>query len=263
MPRHPINVISLLAILNFVVFEEQNNTSKILVKDFYQAGVTVSKDFKKCTGDDKVGNCATIALIKASIAQFGSLNNIYSDIQFEPNGTINFIFSDGVKLNVTMAERKVAGKLGGFGKNRTSKNSIYLDSAIMMYASICKRVLLEKKIKCVKNFDKAVQYINSGYPTKNVYKLLGFDSVNVKFSDIKNHKAVIAWCRAHAAYINYGTQDCFGYNKEIRIVKRGSRKVYQMRNSRTYDDISGAYILTKDKSAASNNSKKITIVRLK
>lgn len=246
-------------LLSFTInaLHAQSDVPRILVEDFYQAGVTVGEDFKKCTGDDKVGNCATIALIKASIAQFGSLNNIYQEIRFNPDSTIHFTFNDGVELDVTVEERRIAGKLGGFGRNRTTRSSIYRDSAIMMYASICKRILLEKlkdKSKCVTNFDKAVRFINSGYNTGNVYKLLGLDSIRVRFADIRNHEAVIAWCSAHAAYINNGTQDCFGHSKEIRSVKRGRRQVYQMRNSVAFDDINGAYILTKAKSTAFINT---------
>jgi len=219
-----------IALQSFASPAQEAGINNLLITDFHQGKVTTTDEFGKCIEDNVPGNCVAIALIKAALAEFKTVANIYKSYTVQ-NGIISIEFADGFKVTINQEEIDIVKNLAGI---QHAANSVYYDSAVIIYASICKRVLLDnnifiKKRSCIKNFANAVEYINWGYPTVNAYGLLGLKQ---QFLDIRKLSAepnAIIWCTAHAAYCTYGNQDLLGqpivlHNKRMRNLKRFDRK---------------------------------------
>lgn len=194
----------------------QNELSKHLVTDFGQTFVTVSPSFEKCSGDGNKGNCATIALVKASIAQFKTLNNIFKEFK-SVGDSLYFKFNDNIEASISRQDIDTVIKYSGIVD---LSNSIYFDSAMIVYTAICKRVFVTKQLllrgsgynnpDCIITFRDAVDYISSGYPTATVNELLGFKMDILSISNIPSEPALIINDAAHAAFCSNGIQDISG-----------------------------------------------------
>jgi len=210
-----------------------------IISDFYQGSVVVSKETQKCLKDNVLGNCVTIALIKSALVEFGSIEKIFTSYA-ESKGTISCTFFDGLKLTVSKSEIKTVEKICGIKFKRKAK---YYASAVKLYSIIAKRVLLRKdnySKKCIHNFKNAVEYLNSGFPTKKAPELLALSKKKIKRKKIKKYKSVIIWSSAHAAYCSYGGQDVAGKRKKIKNIL-GVRWMKNLRGIGA--PVSGAYIL--------------------
>ncbi len=231
-------LISLLLIITACYsssFAQPGSMNQALITDFSQGLVKVSKEFQKCSGDHNLGNCATIALIKAALATFKTIDNVYSEFTRGEGGSYHMVFADGVIVDVSAAEVTMAKDLSGI-KNTGGK---YYEDAIIMYASICKRILVQKEDPgCVHNFKNAVEDINSGHSTSSVHELLGLKRKDIPVSSLATCPGAVIWCSAHAAYCSMGMQDLLGEKVPIKNGKK-------MRNLARYSKIKGAYILTK------------------
>ena len=190
----------------------QSPLSDRLIGDFYQTIVAPDKKMKKCIHDNKWGNCVAIALIKAAIAEFKTIENIYKSYRLTDDKII-IIFNDGLEIEVTANEIESARKFSAFGRGN---NSVYYDSAIIVYASICKRILVYKKIqkeenkKCINNFEDAMYFINSGYSTEISASLLGLHFVSKNLNDLGSLESAIIRTSAHTAFCTQGVQDISG-----------------------------------------------------
>ena len=47
-----------------------------LINDFFQSNVTMDTVFEQCTNDLNQGNCAAVAVIKAALAEFSTIDRI-------------------------------------------------------------------------------------------------------------------------------------------------------------------------------------------
>lgn len=227
-------------IFSNVSFAQNSN----LVTDFKQTQVVVSKEFQKCSKDRILGNCVAIALIKCALGQFGSLENIYKEFSKSDDGTFSITFNDNVKVQLSGNDIQLVKELSGIEPEVEGK---YYESAIILYASICKRILVAKQEydsrSCIQNYKNAVELLNSGFPTKTAYKLLGFQKENIAIPELNKNENAIIWCSAHAAYASEGTQDLLG--KAIPLKNK------KMRNLARYSRIKGAYKLVKTEILAS------------
>ncbi len=189
-----------------------------IISDFYQGTVKLPKESAICMQDDTHGNCASIALIKAALIQFGSLEAIFKQYKKE-GGTITVTLRDDLELSIDENEIAITEDQAKF-KNK--EDSLFLDDAIILYAIMCKRILVKKTEykhhECIKNFTNAVEYLNSGYKTENVYDILGFEKESIRRRHIKNKKSVVIWTNAHASYCTFGKQDLFGKTRSIKNV---------------------------------------------
>lgn len=217
-------------------FSQPATFNEALITDFYQGKVIVSEGFQNCVNDHVLGNCVAVALIKTALGEFGTVSGIYKNYS-EQNDLINIEFADGIKAEINKQEIEIVQRLSGITKADDSK---FYDAAIIIYASICKRVLVQKNIysaACIRDFTSAVEYINSGFPTKDAHTLLGLKKVPLPVSDLQTTQAAIVWCSAHAAYCSYAKQDLLG--SKIFLKKN------KMMNLKRYSRISDAYRLTK------------------
>ncbi len=83
-----------------------------LINGFYQTVVDISPIFQSCNQDVSVGNCATIALVKACLGQFKTLNNIYRHFSVNAD-SFYFVFNDGVAVSVSKNEVDTVKKHSG------------------------------------------------------------------------------------------------------------------------------------------------------
>ncbi len=203
-----------VTLILFIVCGLQARTqtlNQVLITDFSQDFVQMDPVFADCINDHEWGNCVTIGIVKCAMAEFRSIKNIYREFHVSPD-SISVIFNDGVKLSITTAEIQTAKTLAGM-KHR--EPSAYYDSAMIVFTSICKRVLLRKEIypddsHCIHTFADAVKYINSGYATGSAGELLGLKLMPIEQKQFKNYAAAIVRTGAHTAYCTNGTEDFLG-----------------------------------------------------
>lgn len=189
-----------------------------MITDFFQTIVEKDEQMAKCLDDEVWGNCVVIALIKTALVEFGSVNNVYSS--YRNTGDEIFItFNDGLQVTLTKEELKEAEQSAKFGREAGSK---YFNDAIIVYASICKRVqvhktgVIEKYKKCVNTFRDGILFINSGFPTDNCGVLLGLKLVERKAGEQSSLNAAIIRTAAHTAYCSEGVQDING-NRHVIV----------------------------------------------
>ncbi|MFK7784866.1 MAG: hypothetical protein AB8B56_07115 [Crocinitomicaceae bacterium] len=186
-----------------------------IIGDFYQGLVKIREETKKCLDDYKNGNCVTIALIKAALVQFGSIDKIFSEYSVG-NEEVTVKFMDGITVSISNEEKGVVRDISGVKKK---DNSEFYETGIELFAIIAKRVFLLKadfSEKCIHTFRDAVEYLNSGYPTKNAPKLLALDKQHVRKKSLNQYKSVIIYSSAHAAYCSYGNQDVAGRSNKVK-----------------------------------------------
>lgn len=211
-----------------------------LISDFKQTVVTVSPQFQKCSDDKKLGNCVAIAVIKCALGQFKSIENVYDKFELV-NGVYKLTFVDGLNVEVLQEEVDIVKQLSGIKPVGDSK---FYEDALVIYASMCKRILLnctdyttDKECRCVISFTNAVEMLNSGFTTDEGNTLLGMQKEYIDIDGVTSESNAVIWCSAHAAYSSGGHQDLLG--DRIPIVNG------KMRNLARYSKIKGAYKLIK------------------
>lgn len=233
IPKNTLLIVVL--ILSYFSTIAQNSR---LITEFKQTNVVVSKEFQQCSKDDDLGNCVAIALIKCALGQYGSLDSIYSKFSTNEEGLYQITFNDGIHIQLAADEIEVVRELSGI---QPIGQSEYYKNALILYASICRRILNDKQTydprNCIQNFKNAVEYLNSGYPTKSAHKLLGMGKEVINVKELQQNENAIIWCSAHAAYASKGIQDLLGKETPLKNKK--------MRNLVRYSKIKGAYKLTK------------------
>lgn len=188
---------------------------KKIITDFYQGVVIIRPETKACLDDYKNGNCVTIALIKAALVEFESIAGIFNSFE-EIDTEIHAKFRDNFDVIVNLEEVNIVKDISGIKK---IDNANYYETAIKLYAIIAKRIYLQKENynqNCINSFMDAVEFLNSGYPTRIAYKLLALKKQKIRIKHIKNHKSVIIRSGAHASYCSYGIQDIMGETYKIR-----------------------------------------------
>lgn len=202
----------LIVLLMFNAVNAQKNID--IIRGFYQGLVVVSDDFQKCSKDNNLGNCATIALIKCALIEFETKENIFKSYKKE-NDVISCVFNDDVEVSINFSDIEIVKKLSGIKYDNSSSQ---YEDAIIVYALICKRVLNNNNgTVCIKDFTNAVEYINSGYSTDGVHNLLGLKKKYVRIRDLVSYKSAIIWTGAHASYCTYGIQDILGNQHKVRF----------------------------------------------
>lgn len=212
---------------------------KEIIGDFFQGVVTIQKETKACLDDYKNGNCVTIALIKAALVQYGSIEKIF-DAYANQDGITEVQFKDGTKARISEEEKSVVRSISGI---KHIDDAVYYETAIELFALIAMRVYeLKSKYseKCIHSFQNAVEFLNSGYSTEKSPELLGLARKPIKVKYLKNYKSSIIYSSAHAAYCSYGYQDQAGKPNKVNRLLR----VSWMKNMRGIGGVvSGAFIL--------------------
>lgn len=182
---------------------------KEIISDFYQGKVTVRSETKTCLDDNVLGNCVTIALIKAALVTFNGKQPIFLNYSTS-NNTINVTFRDNLEVSVTTEDINMVKEISGI---KPSPEAKYYEDAIELYALIAKRVYIKKDKyapQCITDFKTAVEYLNCGFPTVRAPELLALKKTFIRKRNIRNYKSVIIRTGAHASYCSFGTQDILG-----------------------------------------------------
>lgn len=202
----------------------------LIFSAFYQG-----KDFE----DEREGNCASIAIIKAAMYTFGknSINYILN------KNTYEVTLKNDDKISFTKDELELVKKdasfiLGDFEKDGNTKKKYeqYLDFAHLCYAAMCKMVAKKgdynsrlKKIIYPQDFQLALETLNDGTHTPSVHRLLGLEKyVSPTFGSEFRKKAkedvgMILWTYSHAMFAANGNLDLYG--NKIKVSGRIMRAI--------------------------------------
>lgn len=162
-----------------------------------------------------VGNCASIALIKASIEVFG-LFNVFQYEKIEQVYTVTFKNNHIVSFNQSELERSIY--VADFQLNMKNPSKLELYKAIKDYADIAlcamvKRVMEIGEAGEGKNdFEKALIALNDGANSPNIPEKLGLENhyYGKKWYRDSKGKGLFGWFKGHTVYISQNVRDNYG-----------------------------------------------------
>lgn len=207
------NVYTVTLLLAFLIraapLTAQTDTDQKVISSFYQNGGS---------------NCASIALIKAAMSQYG-YNKIF-EFKHE-GGKYKVTLRNNQKLTVTDEELALAKTKAQFGtENTTPQTEDILLHAYLAYACIAKYIAVHGYWGCVEDgnthylpmykFEKALRFITkTSYCTDNAYRLLGFSVAGNEVKDFNPavalpEKGVLLYSLDHAVVVYKGQLDCYG-----------------------------------------------------
>jgi len=185
------------------------------------------------------GNCAAIALIKASILTFG-INGVFSHTY--ANGVYTIVLKSGETLEVDDAELALAKTEAGFWEKDfpgSSSNDLILKSQITKYAYLCFAVMGKMVMVhgdgsyypttkpnsdgfidscCFKGLKNAIYDLNDGGYTPTNYHLLGLNDYTYayrRWHRAKNIHAGLTYSGGHAMFISSGYCDRYGKKRKL------------------------------------------------
>lgn len=179
-----------------------------------------------------VGNCASIALIKASIEVFG-LNNVF---KHEKIGyTYQVAFKNSKKVTFTVKELARSNEVAGFVLNTKNPSNIELYTLIRDYAQIalCSMVKSVMEIgeagEGIGDFEKALRALNDGANSPSLPEKLGLEEYSYRKGWLggASSKGTFGWLKAHTVFISQGVRDDYGkvasdtwrYPSKVQIVE--------------------------------------------
>jgi len=186
-----------------------------LIKSFNQGTVQLESS-------SSLGNCASIALIKASLEIFG-LDNLFEHSIEE--GVHNIKLKDGTKLSFTSEELSRSNDVIDFQLNELDPDKLELYIKIHKYSqlAICamtKRVMeIGEAGQGQGNFEDALRALNDGANTPNLPRTLGLQSyfTSPRYYMSAKNKGMIGWLSGHTVYISQRHMDYYGSPKKIRF----------------------------------------------
>lgn len=188
---------------------------------------------------DGGGNCASIALIKASISKYG-IDSVFLDIKTE-NENYSVLLRSNEIIQLTKEEFNIVKLQNGFELKDSTEEAIQ----IYNFAQFCFAVMIKKNQAIEKiSFSKSISDLNDGYDTKLVNQLLG-----LKFKKIKPKKAsklsdlnhLVIYNTYHAVYADLGIYDEAWNTSGINQIKNLKWKRFGWKCCYKMCSISGAY----------------------
>lgn len=192
------------------------------------------------------GNCAAIALIKASILTFG-INGVFS--YSYGNGVYAVRLKTGENLTVQDNELQDARDSSGFvqrGFNGYSSNDTIEKNKILEYAYLCFAVMGKMVMKhgdgnkskskgqfidsCYyNNYKNAIYDLNEGGFTPTNYHLLGLDEHVFEYKKWHSSAIVesgITWSTRHAMFMRKGFCDSYGKKTRLLLKPKSNGRIY-------------------------------------
>ncbi|CAL2080932.1 conserved hypothetical protein [Tenacibaculum sp. 190524A05c] len=207
----------LLQIIDSLDFGNQNNEAFTFeqVANAFKQG-TVNLPFFSSFGGG--GNCASVALIKASIGTFG-FSGIFKSIIVDharARFLIDLIDDDETTYNLSFEDFRYASEKSAFKLN----NDDELSKNILVFAHFCFAVMAEVKRKTYRRnrrYKRAITDLNKGESTIYIHELLGLEKetiTDVSISNLTSFQHIVVWNWPHAVYSNEGFYDEFfnGHN---------------------------------------------------
>jgi len=186
-----------------------------------------NQDIIKAFWQQGANNCASIALIKASIETFG-LNNVFNIERTEERYIAKL--KNGEIVSFTDQNLLLSIKVGSFQPsqdNQESKQDIYEE--IRKYAQMCYAVMVAKynAKNNLNNFDTALTQLSNGANARFVSQYLGLENYcSIVFKGGAQNNNLIAWQHLpwlkHVVYMSQDKYDYYGsiMNNVNRFPKR-------------------------------------------
>lgn len=162
------------------------------------------------------GNCASIALIKGAIGNFG-YSGIFRSVIIDKQR--NRFLIDLVDDDDTVF--KLSFKNFSFAKEKSSfvlHNEDEISKDIFEFAMFCYAVIAEVKRRTYRRFKRykrAITDLNKGESTRYIFEYLGLERdiiEDVSIENLSRFKHLVVWNKVHAVYSSEGHYDEFFKN---------------------------------------------------
>lgn len=159
-----------------------------------------------------LGNCASIALIKAGIEVFG-LGNLFEMNKESDNYKITC--KNGTIVSFTEAELRRSNYVADFRLNETEPEKLELYKAITSYSQLALCAIVKTVMRIgeagdgIGDFEKALLAVNDGANTPNLPARLGLENNCLKKKLWRNPagKGLVGWLKGHTVYISQNARD--------------------------------------------------------
>ncbi len=145
------------------------------------------------------GNCATTALIKAAMKEYGG--NIFQSVEKLPDGSYNLVMKDGFHENISPGELEAAATATHYAGNSHETKAL----ATLSYASMAKRAWAMHH-EGAQTYGQALLSLNNGEVAGNVPLYLGLehhvDYINV--NEVAQHDNAVVSGNGHAYFVERG-----------------------------------------------------------
>lgn len=179
----------------------------------------------ECFKQGERPNCASIALIKASLNVYG-LDNLFR-IEKMDDASQKIILKNNTSFVLTNAEINKAKQSADFVLIKDNEeNRKIIDYAVLTYAVMAKnKQIIDKE----ENFDRALDNLEYGAYTPTVYKYLGFEK-GKQIEKLRrltggSYCGVVAWSSVHAVFACESYMDYHGIKKTLWFKYSGRFRV--------------------------------------
>jgi hypothetical protein len=179
-----------------------------------------------------VGNCASIALIKASIEVFG-VDNVF---QKEKSGdTYRITFKNNRQVTFTDKELARSIDVAGLVPNKSEPSKLELYTSIFDFANLALCAMVKRVMEIGEadegkaDFEKALRALNDGANSPSLPEKLGLEDYSYKKGWLSGagSKGMFGWFKAHTVFISQGVRDDYGkvasdtwrYPSKVQIVE--------------------------------------------
>ncbi|MCW5872737.1 MAG: hypothetical protein KIS61_36140, partial [Candidatus Eremiobacteraeota bacterium] len=142
------------------------------------------------------GNCASTALIKAAMHEFGA--GLFQNVEKLPDGSYNVTMRDGFHENISRSELEAAATATHYQGATSETKSL----ATLSFASMAKRAFAMGH-EGARTYGQALLSLNDGEITGNVPQYLGLqghvDFINV--GDVGEHDHAVVYGNGHAYFV--------------------------------------------------------------
>ncbi|MFH1119492.1 MAG: hypothetical protein V1775_06680 [Bacteroidota bacterium] len=197
-----------------------------LIESFAQGNVILSPPL------GTVGNCASIALIKASIEVFG-IGNVF---RHEKVGdTYQITFKNNRKVSFTEKELERSNDVAGFVLNTKNPAKLELYTSIRDYAQIALCAMVKRVMEIGEagegkgDFENALRALNDGAYSPGLSEKLGLEEHSFRkgWLSSASGKGILGWIKAHTVFISQGVRDDYSkvssdswrYPNKVQIVE--------------------------------------------
>lgn len=193
-----------------------------LIKSFKQTKVNLPSA-------SSLGNCASIALIKAAIEVFGVGNVFQHTIEGEVH---HVVLKDNTELSFTKAELERSNSVIGFKLNEDEPDKLELYKSIWEYAQLCMVVMTKRVMQIGEagkgkgDFEAALLALNDGANTPSLPKRLGLQNYFTSPGLLKRkHRAMMGWLKGHTVYMSKKYYDKYGTPTKIKKFNRYPKRM--------------------------------------
>lgn len=142
------------------------------------------------------GNCATTAVIKAAIDQYGG--RVLKSFKPNAQGGYDIVMQDGYQLSLTGEEMEAGATAAHYESEQPNDTRSYAD---LLFTVSAKRAQLESH-EGATTFSQALLSLNNGERTLRVPRYLGLQHLvqRIELSEVANHDGVVVHGGGHAYY---------------------------------------------------------------